>query len=182
VCEECRRLGLPKDVVVHPLERVENPAIVVTLRVSGMQRVVLLSYNKEQNTISFRHYSVSLAPSGLTKGVKALLHKNNVPDLSHFSSVSEFVEKAGYGSESEGEEAAAARVSIGSVHGGNAAKRSRVRLHEVRPSPTVCNASGGAHRCADKCCTSSLQSFHDLLRGLRSSPGHAGSIFAAIAR
>lgn len=104
-----------------------------------MQRVVLLVHNKAKDTISMRHFNVSVAPSGLTKGVKALVSGKAPPDLSGFADVADFVERAGYASESEGEDAAAGRVELGQALGRNNApdRTSRVRLHEVRLATCV---------------------------------------------
>jgi ribosome biogenesis protein SSF1/2 len=98
-----------------------------------MQRVVLLVHNKEEGTISLRHFCISVAASGLTKGVKALVQGKQLPDLSRFEDVADFIEKAGFASESEGEDAAASRVTMATDLGRtNMAQRtSRVRLHEV---------------------------------------------------
>ena len=100
-----------------------------------MQRVVLLVHNKAKETISLRHFNVSVAPAGLTKGVKALVSGKAPPDLSGFTDVADFVERAGYASESEGEDAAAGRVEVGQAVGRNnpANRTSRIRLHEVSP-------------------------------------------------
>ncbi|KAJ9530965.1 hypothetical protein QJQ45_028746 [Haematococcus lacustris] len=85
--------------------------------------------------IRLRHYTISLAPSGLRKGLKGLLQRSSLPDMSSMQDVAEFMTRGGYGSESEGEEAEASRVTLGQDLGkGNAAGRaSRVRLHEVGP-------------------------------------------------
>ena len=63
-----------------------------------LQRVVLLSYNKGTNKISFRHYSILAQPCGVTKGVKALINKRQIPNLGNFQDISDFVTKSGYGS------------------------------------------------------------------------------------
>ncbi|GLC37337.1 hypothetical protein PLESTM_000570100 [Pleodorina starrii] len=104
-------------------------------KLSACQRVVLLSRDKETGIIRLRHYSIAVAPSGLRKSVKALLSRREVPDLGSFRDVSEFVTKSGYGSESEGEDAEASRVTLAQDLGrGNVASRqSRVRLHELGP-------------------------------------------------
>ncbi|GIL97172.1 hypothetical protein Vretimale_2907, partial [Volvox reticuliferus] len=104
-------------------------------KLSACQRVVLLSRDKESGVIRLRHYSIAVAPSGLRKSVKALLSNREVPDLGTFRDVSEFVTKSGYGSESEGEDAEASRVTLAQNMGrGNvAARQSRVRLHELGP-------------------------------------------------
>lgn len=108
--------------------------------------MVLLTHNKETGGISFRHYSISTTPSGISKGVKALVARKAVPDLSAFTDVADFVERAGFGSESEGEDAAASRVTLAETLGrGNLAQRtSRIKLHEVRArrgSVATCKAA-----------------------------------------
>lgn len=63
-----------------------------------LQRILLLSYDKASKRIHLRHYSVSAQPSGVGKGVKALVSQRAVPDMSHVQDVSEFLSKSGYGS------------------------------------------------------------------------------------
>jgi ribosome biogenesis protein SSF1/2 len=96
--------------------------------------VILLSCDPDTELISLRHFCISVTPSGLTKGVKALIQGHKLPDLSGFTDVADFIEKAGYASESEGEDAAASRVTMGQDVGrANFAQRtSRIKLHEVR--------------------------------------------------
>ncbi|EFJ48848.1 hypothetical protein VOLCADRAFT_60049, partial [Volvox carteri f. nagariensis] len=104
-------------------------------KLKSCQRVVLLTRDKDSGIIRLRHYGISVAPSGLKKSVKALLSRREVPDLGSFRDVSDFVTKSGYGSESEGEDAEASRVTLAQDMGrGNVASRqSRVRLHELGP-------------------------------------------------
>ncbi|KAK9840668.1 hypothetical protein WJX81_008651 [Elliptochloris bilobata] len=111
------------------------PINVQTTRLSQCQRVVLLSYDKATRRISFRHYSISAQPSGVSKSVKALVGRRALPDMSAMQDVSEFLTRSGYGSESEGEEAAEQRVMLEEDLGrGNlAARQSRVRLQEIGP-------------------------------------------------
>lgn len=98
-----------------------------------MQRVILLVNNKESGTLSLRHYCISVAPCGLTKGIKALVQAKALPDLSRFTDVADFVEKAGYATESEGEDAAVSKVTLAQNIGKTnlAQRQSRVKLHEV---------------------------------------------------
>lgn len=63
-----------------------------------MQRVVLLSFDKETNCISFRHYSIMAQPCGVTKSVKALVGRRQLPDLGNLQDVSDYLIKSGYGS------------------------------------------------------------------------------------
>lgn len=105
------------------------------VKLSSCQRVVLLSYDKASATISLRHYSISVAPSGLRKSLKGLLTRRDLPDLGLMTDIAEYVTRSGYASESDGEDADAARVALAQDLGkGNAAGRqSRVRLHEIGP-------------------------------------------------
>jgi hypothetical protein len=48
--------------------------------------------------ISLRHYSISVAPSGLKKSLKTLLQHKALPKMGEFQDVSEFIMKSGYGS------------------------------------------------------------------------------------
>lgn len=60
--------------------------------------MVLLSFDKETRRISFRHYGISAAPSGVTKSVKSLVNRRQLPDMGALQDVSEFLTKSGYGS------------------------------------------------------------------------------------
>ncbi len=62
------------------------------------QRVVLLSYDKAARRIAFRHFSILVAPSGVSKAVKALVGRRALPDMGELKDVSEFLTRSGYGS------------------------------------------------------------------------------------
>ena len=68
------------------------------MSIHTLQRVVLLSYDKETNRISFRHYSILAQPCGVTRGIKTLVGRHQVPNLGNFQDISEFLTKSGYGS------------------------------------------------------------------------------------
>lgn len=108
---------------------------VTNVRLGACQRVVLLDYQKNSGRILFRHFSIYVTPSGVSKGVKTLVGRKALPDMSDMADVSEFLTKSGYGSESEGEEANESRVSLPQDLGkGNlAARQSRVHLQEIGP-------------------------------------------------
>lgn len=75
------------------------PISVQKVKLSACQRVVLLSHDKASGLISLRHYSISTAPSGIKKSLKALLAKRALPgDMGSMRDVSELVTKSGYGS------------------------------------------------------------------------------------
>lgn len=91
--------------IVDKLPRTLNfPAIAwydssqAALSLSLSQRVVLLSYDKETNRISFRHYSILAQPCGVSKSVKALVGRRQLPNLGNLQDVSDYLTKSGYGS------------------------------------------------------------------------------------
>jgi ribosome biogenesis protein SSF1/2 len=115
---------------------------VANTKLSSCQRVVLLEYNPETRRISLRHFSVSTQPTGVSKNLKTLLTRKQLPGMGRMTDVSEFLTRSGYGSESEGEDAEASRVEIeegtagGASGGGSSSKgprQSRIRLSEVGP-------------------------------------------------
>lgn len=134
------------------------PLQVASLKLSACQRVVLVSRDAagpDPSRVSVRHFSVSVAPSGLRRPIKDLLTSRRggsanrpLPDLGGMADAAELLADAGYGSESEGEDAEAARVAV-AVGGSKkqqaaanssaaaaapaATRQSRVRLHEVGP-------------------------------------------------
>jgi ribosome biogenesis protein SSF1/2 len=64
----------------------------------ALQRVVLLSVDPATGLISLRHYTISTAPSGVKKSLKALMTRQAMPDLGKLQDVSELLTKSGYGS------------------------------------------------------------------------------------
>ena len=103
-----------------------------TVRLPDCRRVVLLRYDEDTKVIAFRHYSISAAPTGVSKSVRGIL-KRNFPDLGHLQDVSEFVAGQGYGSESEGEDTAVLLAQDYSGRGNLEANKSKVKLHEMGP-------------------------------------------------
>lgn len=115
------------------------PAIdIKTVKLSSCQRIVLLNYNKETKLIDFRHYSIRLQPVGVSRRIRKFVQNHQVPDLRSLQDVSDFVTKAGYGSESEGDDEAAT-VSLASDLGrvNKASTRSAVKLQEIGPRMTL---------------------------------------------
>ena len=115
---------------------------VATTKLSSCQRVVLLEYNPETSRISLRHFSVSAQPTGVSKNLKSLLGRKQLPDMGRLTDVSEFLSRSGYGSESEGEDADASKVEVETGGGRRSGKtsaaaagprQSRIRLSEVGP-------------------------------------------------
>uniref|UniRef100_A0A5B7BMA9 Putative peter Pan-like protein n=1 Tax=Davidia involucrata TaxID=16924 RepID=A0A5B7BMA9_DAVIN len=115
------------------------PAIDInTVKLSSCQRIVLLNYNKETKLIDFRHYSIRLQPVGVSRRIRKFVQNHQVPDLRSLQDVSDFVTKAGYGSESEVDDEAAT-VSLASDLGrvNRASTKSAVKLQEIGPRMTL---------------------------------------------
>ncbi|CAM8977762.1 unnamed protein product [Rhodiola kirilowii] len=115
------------------------PAIDInTVKLSSCQRIVLLNYNKETKLIDFRHYSIRLEPVGVTRRIKKFVQNHQVPDLRNLHDVSDFVTKAGYGSESEGDDEAATVTLSNDLNRVNrASTKSAVKLQELGPRMTL---------------------------------------------
>ncbi|XP_057960131.1 peter Pan-like protein [Malania oleifera] len=115
------------------------PAIDInTVNLSSCQRIVLLNYNKETKVIDFRHYSIRLQPIGVSRRIRKFVQNHQVPDLRNLQDVSDFVTKAGYGSESEADDEAAT-VTLASDLGrvNRASAKSAVKLQEMGPRMTL---------------------------------------------
>lgn len=115
------------------------PAInVKTVKLATCQRVVLLSYDKETKLIEFRHYSITLQPVGVSRPLRKLVQNRKIPDLRGLGDVSEFVTKAGYGSESEAEDdAAMVQLSSDIGHLNYKSQKNAVKLQEIGPRMTM---------------------------------------------
>ena len=120
------------------------PAIDVrAAKLATCQRVVLLSHGGE-GRVSLRHYSISARPSGVSAGVRDLVHSRKLPaDLAHVADAADILAAGGV-SESEGEDN---RVELGTSlrRAGAAGAAARVRLHELGPrlELTIVKAEAG---------------------------------------
>jgi ribosome biogenesis protein SSF1/2 len=109
-----------------------------TVKLATCQRVLLLKYDKEKGVIDFRHYSIKLQPVGVSRKIRKLMQNNQVPDLRDLKDVSDYVTKAGYGSESEVDDEAATVSLVSDVDKLNrASRKSAVRLQEIGPRMTM---------------------------------------------
>ncbi|PKA59597.1 Peter Pan-like protein [Apostasia shenzhenica] len=115
------------------------PAIdIYTVKLSSCQRIVLLNYNSDTKLIDFRHYSIRLQPVGVTRRIRKFVHNHKVPDLRSLQDVSDFVTKAGYGSESEAdEESAIVSLSTDLSRVNRAPTKSAIKLQEIGPRLTL---------------------------------------------
>ncbi|XP_072377127.1 protein Peter pan [Diabrotica undecimpunctata] len=104
-----------------------------------VKRCVLMNYNPTTKLIDFRHYSIKVAPVGISRGVKKVV-QGKIPNLSRCNDITEFFTKAGMMSESEAEEDPQNHVilaqkiaSRGNVESG----KSAIRLSELGPRLTL---------------------------------------------
>jgi ribosome biogenesis protein SSF1/2 len=115
------------------------PAIDInTVKLSSCQRIVLLNYNKDTKLVDFRHYSIRLQPVGVSRRIRKFVQNHQVPNLGSLQDVSDFVTKAGYGSESEGDDEAS-HVNLASDIGrvNRSTNKSAVKLQEIGPRMTL---------------------------------------------
>ncbi|KAI4356982.1 hypothetical protein L6164_000958 [Bauhinia variegata] len=129
---------LPLQLTTNMFQNIFPTIDVKTVKLSSCQRIVLLNYNKETKRIDFRHYSIRLQPVGVSRRIRKFVQNHQAPDLRNLQDVSDFVTKAGYGSESEADEEAAT-VTLPSALGrvNRASTKSAVKLQEVGPRMTL---------------------------------------------
>ncbi|CAJ1933846.1 unnamed protein product [Sphenostylis stenocarpa] len=128
----------PLQLTTNMFQNIFPTIDVKTVKLSTCQRILLLNYNKDTKLIDFRHYSIRLQPVGVSRRLRKLVQSHQVPDLRNLQDVSDFVTKAGYGSESEADgEAATVTLpsDIGRVN--RASTKSSVKLQEVGPRMTL---------------------------------------------
>ncbi|XP_053667768.1 protein Peter pan [Anopheles marshallii] len=107
------------------------------IKLSTLKRCVLLSYNPVSKLIDLRHYSITVVPVNLNRGVKKLVTRN-IPNLGRFEDIADFVEKGHLLSESELDDEEAHVVLAQNLKCGNLAEnQSSLRLHEIGPRITM---------------------------------------------
>jgi len=105
------------------------------LKLADVRRCTMFNYNKDDNTIDFRHYNIEAVPVGISRGVKKLL-KNKIPNLGSLNDIGDFVTGGAYLSESEGEEPTEAQVTLPQRLAGKGnvkSAKSAVKLTEMGP-------------------------------------------------
>lgn len=110
------------------------------LKLNNLRRAVLFSYNSSDQTIEFRHYTIKVVPVGISKGVKKLVNRTHVPNMGRLQDMADFVMKAGYGSESEGEDDPTSHVELAQPvrsRGNIVNAQSAIRLVELGPRLTL---------------------------------------------
>ncbi|XP_060589278.1 suppressor of SWI4 1 homolog [Ruditapes philippinarum] len=70
------------------------------VKLNDVRRCVLVSFDTDTNLIDFRHYNIKVVPVGMTRGVKKIMQAK-IPNLAKYGDISEYMNRAGYSSESE---------------------------------------------------------------------------------
>lgn len=106
-----------------------------TVRLIDIRRVVLCHYNREEDMVELRHYAISVKPVGVSKTVKRLI-RSEIPDLSQYGDISEYIMKEAAGSDSEVDEDSV--VTLGQKYVGHLnRKASRRAVHLVEVGPRI---------------------------------------------
>jgi ribosome biogenesis protein SSF1/2 len=105
------------------------------MKLSEARRVALFNYNSDKKTIDFRHFTITVAPVGLSKSVKRII-QTNIPNLSDVKDISEYILKGAAASESDGEDMDDSKVELPQRYlgRGNSKDQQRaVKLVEIGP-------------------------------------------------
>ena len=117
---------------------------VQTVRLSDCQRVVLLNYNENDDTVEFRHYFIRPTTTGVSRSVKRVAAQSRIPNLAHLNNIAEYVlgndvygpgGAAGSGTDSEGEDDSN-KVTLAQdlrTRGSKKGVQSAIRLAEIGP-------------------------------------------------
>ncbi|XP_039269096.2 suppressor of SWI4 1 homolog [Styela clava] len=74
------------------------------VKLNQVKRCVSFSYDQETDLIEFRHFNIAVKPMGMSRRLKKLVARKDLPDLSKYSDISEYLtQKPGEGSASESE-------------------------------------------------------------------------------
>ena len=119
---------------------------VQTVRLSDCQRVVLLNYNEQDDTVEFRHYFIRPTATGVSRSVKRVAAQSRIPNLAHLNNIAEYVlgnelygpgGGAGSGTDSEGEDDTNKVTLSQDLRAQNGANKkggqSAIRLAEIGP-------------------------------------------------
>lgn len=105
------------------------------MKLSEARRVLLLSLDKDTGLIEYRHYSISVSLTGVSKSVKRILHAN-LPDLHNLEDIGDFVLGGSQASESDVEDGPESTVTLGQNYVGRNNRKSEqraIKLVELGP-------------------------------------------------
>ncbi len=112
------------------------PAIKLgSMKLAECRRVVLFDFDQDTKQIEFRHYSINVKLTGVSKSIKNLITAN-LEDLEKFNDVSDYILKASLLSESDVEDAGESTVTLPEKYVGKGNSKSEeraIRLVELGP-------------------------------------------------
>jgi len=117
-----------------------------TIRLRECRRVVLFHYDADSDTILFRHYIITAAPSGINRNLRRIVQNKDVPieTLSRARDIADYVLGPAAASESEASDMEDCKVALpqdfvgsGNVAAASPSERSTIRLIEVGPRMTL---------------------------------------------
>ncbi|KAJ3147319.1 hypothetical protein HDU89_005669 [Geranomyces variabilis] len=111
------------------------PIQVQTMKLAEARRVVLFNRNSETNEIEFRHYTVTVKVTGVSKSVKSII-QTDVPELGRYDDVSDYILRGAFASESDVEDAGESTVTLSQNYvgkGNKMAEQRAIRLVEMGP-------------------------------------------------
>lgn len=110
------------------------------VKLNDVRRCVLVNFSDKSNLIDFRHYNIKVVPVGMSRSVKKIIQAK-VPNLGKYTDISDYVNRAGYSSESEVElDGPANEVILPQAmksRGNIKSSKSAVRLTELGPRLTL---------------------------------------------
>ncbi|KAI7854790.1 Brix domain-containing protein [Circinella umbellata] len=108
---------------------------VQTIQLSQTRRVLLFNYNEDTGMIDVRHYAIGVKATGVSKSIKRIIN-TEVPDLSNYDDISDYVLKEAIVSESDVEDGPDSVVTLAQNYPGRNNRKNdqrAVRLQELGP-------------------------------------------------
>ncbi|KAI8144861.1 Brix domain-containing protein [Fennellomyces sp. T-0311] len=112
---------------------------VQTVQLSQTRRVLLFNYNEDTGMIDLRHYAIGVKATGISKSIKRIIN-TDVPDLSNYDDISDYVLKEAIVSESDVEDGPDSVVTLAQNYPGRNNRKNdqrAVRLQELGPRLTL---------------------------------------------
>jgi ribosome biogenesis protein SSF1/2 len=110
------------------------------MQLNQAKRVLLYNYNEDTGMIDFRHYSIGVKTTGVSKSIKRVI-TTNLPNLGDFEDISDYVLKEAVISESDVEDGPESTVTLAQDLAGRNHNRKNeqraIRLHELGPRMTL---------------------------------------------
>lgn len=109
------------------------------IKLLKMKRCILLRLNTDTGNIDVRHYAIKVRPVGVSKPIRRLVTRKNLPDLGKFASIDEIFDDDGMSSgASDGEEDQLdTSRHVDTTTDDFSTPKSAIRLNELGPRMTI---------------------------------------------